>query len=344
METARDAILAAFVRLERRTGRDVFELREIVQEVISHTRAFRETTIRTYVTSVLCANAPVHHANHRNDLVRVGRGRYRRITPKDDIGSPERRSSSGPPRGPRGDRSTRIEARSEALIVSFRASLAEFARTRPFTGPSLHFHRRAIDRRRQLGEVGVAVRDELMVELVYATLTAWGMHRMGPNGAKLVEYDAFTDALRRQADSLARLQRNRIEELDPTRASEVADDLWQIIVDLSVSATGSQLVAGSKTLHHFLPDLVPPIDRQYTGRFFFGASGQVWSMGERSAFTQLFPELVRIGRSCNREIEEYLSRHDSYMGTSVTKVIDNAIVGFVLAPRRDVTAGGARRL
>jgi len=51
-------------------------------------------------------------------------------------------------------------------------------------------------------EVGVAVRDELTAELVYPTLTAWGMHRMGPNGAKRVEYDAFTDALRRQADAV----------------------------------------------------------------------------------------------------------------------------------------------
>jgi hypothetical protein len=25
----------------------------------------------------------------------------------------------------------------------------------------------------------------------------------------------------------------------------------------------TQIVAGSKMLHHFLPDLIPPIDRQY---------------------------------------------------------------------------------
>ena len=36
------------------------------------------TTIRTQVGSVMCANAPVHHLNHTDDLVRVGHGIYRR--------------------------------------------------------------------------------------------------------------------------------------------------------------------------------------------------------------------------------------------------------------------------
>ena len=33
---------------------------------------------------------------------------------------------------------------------------------------------------------------------------------------------------------------------------------------------GSQIVAGSKMLNHFLPDLIPPIDRPYTFSFFTG--------------------------------------------------------------------------
>jgi hypothetical protein len=33
--------------------------------------------------------------------------------------------------------------------------------------------------------------DQALVEAVYATLTSWGMHRIGPKGAKLVDFDAF---------------------------------------------------------------------------------------------------------------------------------------------------------
>jgi hypothetical protein len=98
METARDAVLAAFKNLERRTGRDVFDLGEIVREVLSTTSAFRESTIRTYVTSVLCSNAPVHHPNHTNDLVRVERGRYRRVLPSDDIRSLQSEADRAPSR------------------------------------------------------------------------------------------------------------------------------------------------------------------------------------------------------------------------------------------------------
>lgn len=45
-----------------------------------HTDAYAETTVRTQITSIMCANAPVNHMNHSNDLERVDRGRYRLVT------------------------------------------------------------------------------------------------------------------------------------------------------------------------------------------------------------------------------------------------------------------------
>lgn len=77
--TCREAVLNAFLDLERSTGRDTFRLQEIVQAVTRRTRRYPDTTIRTQVTSVMCANAPIHHANHTNDLERVERGLYRRL-------------------------------------------------------------------------------------------------------------------------------------------------------------------------------------------------------------------------------------------------------------------------
>jgi hypothetical protein len=76
--TCRDEILRAFERLERRHGRTAFDLQDIVQEVQRATDAYAESTIRTQVSSVMCAQAPVNHANASDDLDRVGRGRYRR--------------------------------------------------------------------------------------------------------------------------------------------------------------------------------------------------------------------------------------------------------------------------
>jgi hypothetical protein len=92
--TARQAVLDAFKRLENRTGWPEFTIQQIVEEVRSTTGEYQETTIRTYVTSVMCVDAPVHHANHTDDLVRVGRGVYRRVEPGDDLADRRREADS----------------------------------------------------------------------------------------------------------------------------------------------------------------------------------------------------------------------------------------------------------
>jgi hypothetical protein len=50
--------------------------------------------------------------------------------------------------------------------------------------------------------------------------------------------------------------------------SDLAGALAQLIGSLGVVTNKAKLVAGTKTLHHLLPDLVPPMDRAWTGLFF----------------------------------------------------------------------------
>ncbi len=75
--TCRDDVLAAFARLIARTSREAFSPAEIVREVRSQGTRYRESTIRTHITSPMCANAPDHHAVVYDDLERVGHGLYR---------------------------------------------------------------------------------------------------------------------------------------------------------------------------------------------------------------------------------------------------------------------------
>jgi hypothetical protein len=77
--TARDAVLDAFGRLEEGSGRSAFRTREIVDEVKREHPEYRDSTVQTYVVSVMCVDAPVHHANHTDDLRRVDRGLYERV-------------------------------------------------------------------------------------------------------------------------------------------------------------------------------------------------------------------------------------------------------------------------
>ena len=79
MASIRLEVLDAFARLERRTDRTVFRLRDVVAEALNVNPQHSVQTIRTYVTSVMCSNAPVHHVNHTDDLFRVDRGMYRRL-------------------------------------------------------------------------------------------------------------------------------------------------------------------------------------------------------------------------------------------------------------------------
>ncbi|NYI99955.1 hypothetical protein HNR19_000654 [Nocardioides thalensis] len=75
--TARDDILAAANRLANRSSDRTFTLAEVITDVRRSGRRYAESTIRTHVTSRMCANAPNHHAVTYDDLYSLGDGRYR---------------------------------------------------------------------------------------------------------------------------------------------------------------------------------------------------------------------------------------------------------------------------
>ena len=69
--TAREDILAAVHRLDK----ERFTVMDVLREMRDST--YSESTIRTHVTSRMCANAPDNHGTTYNDLVRVRRGLYK---------------------------------------------------------------------------------------------------------------------------------------------------------------------------------------------------------------------------------------------------------------------------
>ena len=85
----------------------------------------------------------------------------------------------------------------------------------------------------------------------------------------------------------------------------------------------ARIVALSKTIHHLLPYLLPPIDRMYTQEFFGIHSPQFQYQQER-AFQQIWEQYVVIARAVDPT--QYVG---SGWRTSRSKVIDNAVVAFV---------------
>jgi hypothetical protein len=83
------------------------------------------------------------------------------------------------------------------------------------------------------------------------------------------------------ATGRARGSTRLIARLPPGSVDEVAGRVWQIIAGLRAS----------RTLHHLLPDLLPPIDRQYTVRFLTGST--TLATGDQRAFLAIFPTWSR---------------------------------------------------
>jgi len=219
----------------------------------------------------------------------------------------------------------RMQNRVTRLVKGFGHYVDVFDQAELFTGPSLYFHFKTLDLLRHYASATQALEDDEFFESMYATLTAWGMHRMGSGGAKLVELPELKESFRQQAEQIRQVEDLHIWEIEKQDILKITRLLWDIIHGLRVGIGRTKIVAGSKALHHLLPDLVPPIDRQYTIRFFYHHT--TLNQGDEKAFNEIYPYHYKIAVSCREEIR---SRLGFGMNTSATKVIDNAIVGYGL--------------
>jgi hypothetical protein len=77
-ESARDQILWAALRLGGGRGA-TFAPQDVIDELRRSGTKLADSTIRTEVTSRMCANTPKNHGTVYADLERVGPGRYRLI-------------------------------------------------------------------------------------------------------------------------------------------------------------------------------------------------------------------------------------------------------------------------
>ncbi len=276
-------------------------------------RHYVNTICRTLAVEGVVAREPGPDGKLHNRLVSPG--------PVGDGPPPAPRTSR-----PRVRRADRARRNVDNLITTFTECVNRFEQSNAFPGPSLYFHERAIERRRAHADAASLLADIQFLETVYAVLPAWGMHRMGKQKAKVVEFDLMVDSFRAMAEPIQALWQRSITAIPDDDVADVSEQVWYIIAGLKVSQSETRIVAGSKALHHVLPDLVPPIDRQYTFQFFTGQKSV--QHGDAAAFAEWFPYLCEIGRSCRPEIARITERA-GFMATSPAKVIDNAVIGFM---------------
>jgi len=218
-----------------------------------------------------------------------------------------------------------------------------------FGGPSIYFHVQAIK------EQETDFLSDRHIEMIYATLASWGMHKMGDTEitkAKMVEFPEFKQSIIKHHDPLQQLSSLRMDLCSQEHYGKHIDDLEQIYYTLKVSIAEATIVAHSKTLAHILPNLIPPIDRQHTIRFFtqenkdfFTKSGKYRPVNPPQGIVTQFVDFKKY--CCRMKILFDRCEHQLFtidketFNTSFPKIMDNLIMAFV----KDVSKPGktARR-
>jgi len=210
-----------------------------------------------------------------------------------------------------------------------------------FGGPCRYFHdeclRAGLDK----------FLSERHIEMLYATLTSWGMHRMGTGKTKLTEWRKFRDSIRDQASKFEQFRSCSFLKMSETEYSNAVLQLQPYYRALKLSESKATIVVNSKALHHLFPEFIPPIDRQYTVRF-FTQEPERWRDKKKKFRTISLPHdpgvqfewfhrtCVGIKRLADRVdpalIEDELRLHN----VTAPKALDNAIVNYVSITDRSV--------
>jgi hypothetical protein len=209
--------------------------------------------------------------------------------------------------------------RVDLLIKGFERYLRAFEEQPAFRRQGQYeYHAATIQRRREIGDAAAAVHDQSFLTLLYQTLQAWGIDQ---RGSRLKDFTEFAKALSMCAPVLPHLDGCSIDSID-LDTDDTASLVWDLVESLPIVENQAKLVPCSKALHHVLPDLVVPVDRQYT-RSFFAWHVPEFQYNQKAIFLHDFEWLAGIARQVNPA---------RYVGvgwnTSRTKVLDNALVGF----------------
>lgn len=215
----------------------------------------------------------------------------------------------------------RRQQRIEWFTAHFLQFLDAFEQYCPFTKyGQLEFHIETIQLRRERGSGGAAVRDAVFQHKLYETLRAWGI---GSRRSQLCPFADFADALVDKEKEISQLDGLAIEQAD-LKIELITRMLWNLIDSLAIVTNQARLVAGSKALHHILPDLIVPIDRAYT-QVLFGWENPQFQYHQERCFAEIFDFFVSVARATNPG--QYVGK--KRWNTSTTKVLDNAVVGAI---------------
>ena len=205
------------------------------------------------------------------------------------------------------------------LIENMEKYHKKFYDKNKFTGPSLYFHKKALE---------IISKEDIAkhLEYVYAVLVAWGMHRMGSSGAKMNHFNVFRDSLDKCWDKIIFLRKVSLNEIEK---EDVQKELKVIFDSIKIMDSSIKLIAHSKVLAHLVPNLIPPIDREYTLFFLRGKKyvpKKEWDFFNEILIKFFLP--IAINEKFKNNVIKWRKNKQQFdWDTSIPKIIDNLIIG-----------------
>lgn len=188
-------------------------------------------------------------------------------------------------------------------------------------------HRKAIGMRRGFGSVSAAIDSfDFVANYVRPAVIAL---RMDPQANyRMVSGEEMFSQIQRHQGVIGALEPLSVADLG---SPEGVQAVYSLVESMQLSRTKAQVLTGTLALHHLLPRLMPPVDHRFTGAF-FRLNHYHFSVGAHKGLTRLFSGFAAIMERLDEQYGEgYLpglvGRTD--WATSETKLLDNAIVGYV---------------
>jgi hypothetical protein len=193
---------------------------------------------------------------------------------------------------------------------------------------SFKYYHSLIDRHRKSG-ITILLSDPGFLGHIYETLKKWDMNY---RNAKLIELSDFSESIKGLSKKIIELADYSMGDIGEDRIHEIEPRMRFVFENLKVMQSQSGIVGVPKTLHFLLPRLVMPIDGKYTLNFFFGYRPYRKSLSwEYGLFLEIFEAFSKLA------IRMGLSRSDEEphgWNTTVPKIIDNAIIGYMRQHKR----------
>jgi len=232
------------------------------------------------------------------------------------------------------------------LYVFYTNEEASFQRFR--RGPCIHFHVRTIKKLENIlksGSYAQVCNDSEYIELLYATLTAWGMNELR-GGPELQDFEEFEKNIKGldvgMADCLGKYRLNDLEASKLEELKSSIEGIYTYLADRRIMRTDKAIVGVSKTLHHLFPHLLVPVDKKHIINLLANLKEEEYRTSSNQYDTfENYWKCIKVSHYLAKalskrgivEVSDWKPDKPNFqiknrpMDTSIPKMIDNALIG-----------------